>query len=103
MELKNPQQLFVQKLIYVYEADTTPPINIGVFSTVECAKHFKMGKDTLTKYLNSKLPFFSPPPQNWGASRFALRASRFALRSQGGVWKNIFTCKFRLNFYASMV
>ena len=30
---------------------------IGVFSTVECSKHFKMGKDTLTKYLNSKLPF----------------------------------------------
>ena len=45
----------LQKLVYVYEADTLK--NIGVFSTVECIKQFKMGKDTLTKYLNSKLPF----------------------------------------------
>ena len=30
---------------------------IGVFPTVECVKHFKMGKDTLTKYLDSKVPF----------------------------------------------
>ena len=45
----------LQKLVYVYEADTL--INIGVFSTVECVKHFKMGKDTLTKYLNNKKPF----------------------------------------------
>ena len=45
----------LQKLVYVYEADTLK--NIGVFSTVECIKHFKKGKDTLTKYLNSKLPF----------------------------------------------
>ena len=45
----------LQKLIYVYEAETLK--NIGVFSTVKCIKHFKMGKDTLTKYLNRKLPF----------------------------------------------
>lgn len=45
----------LQKLVYVYEADTLK--NIGVFSTVECIKHFKMGKDTLNKYLNSKQPF----------------------------------------------
>ena len=45
----------LQKLVYVYEADTL--INIGVFSTVECVKHFKMGKDTLTKYLSNKKPF----------------------------------------------
>ena len=45
----------LQKLVYVYEAETLK--RIGVFSTVECSKHFKMGKDTLTKYLNSKLPF----------------------------------------------
>ena len=45
----------LQKLVYVYEAETLK--NIGVFSTVECIKHFKMGKDTLNKYLNSKLPF----------------------------------------------
>ena len=45
----------LQKLVYVYEAETLK--NIGVYSTVKCSKHFKMGKDTLTKYLNSKLPF----------------------------------------------
>ena len=45
----------LQKLVYVYEAES---LNlIGIFSTVECIKHFKMGNDTLTKYLNSKLPF----------------------------------------------
>nr|AYE93212.1 GIY-YIG homing endonuclease [Termitomyces sp.] len=53
---KSPATLAkLQKLVYVYEAET---LNfIGVFSTVKCVKHFKMGKDTLTKYLNSKLPF----------------------------------------------
>ncbi len=45
----------LQKLVYVYNADTLKLI--GVFSTVECSKKFKMGKDTLTKYLNSRLPF----------------------------------------------
>ena len=45
----------LQKLVYVYEADTLKLL--GVYSTVECTKHFKLGKDTLTKYLNSKLPF----------------------------------------------
>ena len=45
----------LQKLVYVYEAES---LNlIGIFSTLECIKHFKMGNDTLTKYLNSKLPF----------------------------------------------
>ena len=41
-------------MIYVYEAETLK--FIGVFSTVECAKQFKIGKDTLTKYLSNKLP-----------------------------------------------
>ena len=45
----------LQKLIYVYEAESLK--KIGVFSTVDCIKHFKMGKDTLKKYLNSKNPF----------------------------------------------
>nr|YP_010977141.1 GIY-YIG endonuclease [Daedalea dickinsii]WNZ34346.1 GIY-YIG endonuclease [Daedalea dickinsii] len=45
----------LQKLVYVYEADSLKII--GVFPTVECIKHFKLGKATLTKYLNSKLPF----------------------------------------------
>jgi group I intron endonuclease len=45
----------LQKFIYVYEVNT---LNlIGIFSTLECIKHFKMGKDTLYKYLNNKLPF----------------------------------------------
>ena len=48
----------IQKLVYVYEAEGSATIKyIGVFPTVECAKHFKMGKDTLTKYLDSKVPF----------------------------------------------
>ena len=46
----------LQKLVYVYNYGEDPKF-IGVFSTVECSKHFKMGKDTLTKYLNSNLPF----------------------------------------------
>lgn len=45
----------LQKLVYVYEAETLK--RIGVFSTVECYKYFKMEKDTLTRYLNSKLSF----------------------------------------------
>lgn len=45
----------LKKLVYVYEAETRKLI--GVFSTVECSKHFKMGKDTLTKYLKSNSPF----------------------------------------------
>ena len=68
----------LQKLVYVYEAETLK--FIGVFPTVECIKHFKMGKDTLTKYLDSKLPF-----------------------SQQGQRKNIFTSTIRLIFHASMV
>ncbi len=45
----------LQKFVYVYEADTRKLI--GLFTTVECTKHFKMGKDTLYKYLNSNIPF----------------------------------------------
>lgn len=53
---KSPESIAkLQKLVYVYEADTLK--YIGVFPTVECVKYFKMGKDTLTKYLGSKLPF----------------------------------------------
>lgn len=44
---------------------------IGVFPTVECVKYFKMGKDTLTKYLGSKLPF-SPTGQGKIFSRIHL-------------------------------
>ena len=54
--IKSPATLAkLHKLVYVYEADTRKLI--GTFSTVECSKHFKMGKDTLTKYLNKAVPF----------------------------------------------
>ena len=42
-------------MVYVYEAETLK--FIGEYSTVECSKHFKMGKDTLSKYLKSNLPY----------------------------------------------
>ena len=45
----------LQKLVYVYEYDTKN--FIGVYPTLICSKEFKMGKDTLTKYLNNGLPF----------------------------------------------
>jgi group I intron endonuclease len=45
----------LQKIVYVYEAETLK--YIGEYSTVECSKHFKMGKDTLTKYLKRNLPY----------------------------------------------
>jgi len=55
-KIKSPNTIAkLQKLVYVYEADNLKLI--GIFPTVECAKLFKMGKDTLTKYLNSNLPF----------------------------------------------
>ena len=54
--IKSPATIAkLQKLVYVYEADTLK--RIGIFSTVECFKYFKMGKDTLTKYLNSNKSF----------------------------------------------
>jgi group I intron endonuclease len=45
----------ITKLIYVYEY--TSKNYIGQYSTVQCSKEFKMGKDTLTKYLKNGLPF----------------------------------------------
>jgi len=45
----------LQKLIYVYEYKTK--IFIGSYSTVQCSKEFKMGTDTLTKYLKNGRPF----------------------------------------------
>jgi len=45
----------LQKLVYVYEYDTNN--FIGAYPTVLCSKKFKMGKDTLTKYLDNGLPF----------------------------------------------
>lgn len=43
------------KPIYVYSIDSNELL--GVYSTVECSKHYKMGKDTLQKYLNTGQPF----------------------------------------------
>ena len=43
------------KLIYVYNSETKE--FIGSYPTVKCAKDFKMGKDTLNKYLKNGLPF----------------------------------------------
>ena len=43
------------KLVYVY--DSVSGIFLGKFSTVKCSEHFKIGKDTLTKYLQNGLPF----------------------------------------------
>lgn len=45
----------IRKLVYVYESNTR--ILIGKYSTVECTKVFKMGKDTLSKYLINNKPF----------------------------------------------
>lgn len=53
---KSPETIAkLQKWIYVYDYDTKE--FLGSYTTVECSKKFKMGKDTLTKYLASGLPF----------------------------------------------
>ena len=43
------------KLVYVYDYLTKDLI--GTYSTVQCSKNFKIGKDTLTKYLKNGLPY----------------------------------------------
>lgn len=43
------------KLVYVYNAADLSLV--GVYSTVNCAKQFNMGKDTLTKYIANGLAF----------------------------------------------
>ena len=45
----------ITKLVYVYNC--VDMSYIGEFSTVNCSNHFKMGKDTLTKYIKSGLPY----------------------------------------------
>jgi group I intron endonuclease len=45
----------LQKLVYVYEAETLK--FLGAYPIVKCSKEFKMGKDTLTKYINTNKPF----------------------------------------------
>lgn len=43
------------KLVYVYNYSDMS--FIGEFSTVNCSKHYKMGKSTLTKYIKNGLSF----------------------------------------------
>ena len=43
------------KLVYVYNAEDGT--FLGEYPTVKCIKTFNMGKDTLSKYLKSRLPF----------------------------------------------
>ena len=45
----------ISKKVYVYDYNTKNLI--GSYYTVECTKVFKMGKDTLTKYLKNGLPY----------------------------------------------
>ena len=45
----------ITKLVYVYDYGTKNLI--GSFPTVQCSKEFKIGKDTLTKYLKNGLPY----------------------------------------------
>jgi hypothetical protein len=41
----------ITKLVYVYNAEDMSYVDI--YPTVKCSKTFKIGKDTLSKYLNS--------------------------------------------------
>jgi hypothetical protein len=45
----------ITKLVYVYNSSDMS--FIGEFPTVKCSKHFKMGKDTLTKYIKNGLSY----------------------------------------------
>lgn len=54
--VKSPSTIAkLTKLIYVYDSVTNS--FLGAYSTVECSKHYNMGKDTLQKYLNTGQPF----------------------------------------------
>jgi group I intron endonuclease len=45
----------ITKVVYVY--NYLDMSLIGQYSTVNCSKEFKMGKDTLSKYIKSGLPY----------------------------------------------
>jgi hypothetical protein len=55
--VNNPQYTIAKltKLVYVYNA--LDMSLVGIFSTVNAAKQMGIGKDTLSKYLSSGLPF----------------------------------------------
>lgn len=53
---KSPTTLAkLTKLVYVYKSEDMSLI--GAYPTVECFKKFNIGKDTLSKYLRSGLPY----------------------------------------------
>jgi group I intron endonuclease len=55
-KIKSPSTLAkITKIVYVY--NLLDISLIGEYSTVNCSKEFKMGKDTLTKYIKSGLPY----------------------------------------------
>ena len=43
------------KIVSVY--NSVDKSYIGSYSTVQCSKEFKLGKDTLAKYISNGLPF----------------------------------------------
>lgn len=45
----------LNKLVYVYNYEDMS--FIGSYPTVKCSKEFRMGKDTLSKYILNGLPF----------------------------------------------
>ena len=54
--IKSPETIKkLTKLVYVYKAEDLSLV--GEYSTVNCYKHFNMGKDTLTKYIKNGLTF----------------------------------------------
>jgi group I intron endonuclease len=55
-KIKSPSTLAkITKIVYVYNFSDMSLI--GEYSTVNCAKKFKMGHETLTKYIKSGLPY----------------------------------------------
>jgi cytochrome c oxidase subunit 1 len=55
-KIKSPSTLAkFTKMVYVYNC--LDMSLIGEYSTVNCSKEFKMGKNTLTKYIRSGLPY----------------------------------------------
>ena len=55
-KIKSPSTLAkITKIVHVYNC--LDMSLIGEYSTVNCSKEFKMGKDTLTKYIKSGLPY----------------------------------------------
>ena len=53
---KSPETIAkLQKFVYVYNVESKTLI--GVFTTLECLKTFKMGSDTLAKYIANQMPY----------------------------------------------